>query len=509
MLAGALVLLALQTEPSKDDDLRARLNAAFEAAAGDEFRGAVLVLSGGEPLLAAARGKASEERPITTRTYFDVGSIAKGFTAAAVLVLAGQEKLALEDPIDKHLADVPADKRLITVRHLLEQSSGVPADVRYGVTREESVAAILASPLQHTPGTRHLYSNGNYTLLAALIERVAQVPFEQFVHEHVFTPAGLTDTLFVQEKTFDPARDSRRFTLRQGKLVELGSATYYAWGWGFRGSTGVVTTVEDLGRWCRALAAGKVLDERLLAELWRPGPGNYACGWFAREFSPELRQLGHGGSTPGYRAELEFYPERDLMIAVAGFEDARTDKLMLAMRRELLGGGRPVEAKSDPDLWSNARASLMPLEQGKRVVRSCPDWVVTGPGDGVIWCYVNPPGARPESWLFGLYLRPAAARATLAELERTLSLVDSAPQDERLHELTLVVEESELGTSGWVSFLEEGLTLIGSAPGEKPDRGLVLLQLRRSDGTTPVTFRMARPVAERFVRALRDSVKAL
>jgi CubicO group peptidase (beta-lactamase class C family) len=503
----ALPLLALQSGAGADDELRARLSATFEARAGSEFRGAVLVLSAGQPLLATARGIALGEEPITTQTYFDVGSIAKGFTAAAVLVLVQQEKLELGDSIDEHLEKVPKDKRAITVRHLLEHSSGLPGDVRYGTTREETVEAILSSPLRGTPGTEFSYSNGNYTLLAALVDRVADVPFERFVHEQVFAPAGLEDTLFVQEKGFDPARDSRRVTTRKDKPVELGTATYYAWGWGFRGSTGVVTTIEDLGRWCRALAAGKVLQLPLLAELWRAGPGNYACGWFVRELAPGLRQLEHGGSTPGFRAQLAFYPERDLVIAIAGDESSDIGLLFEALRAESLGLEQPKRASRDElELWCNARASLVPRAGEERRLGGCPDWIVKEPGkDGLIWCYVNPPVAKPESWLFGLYMRSGAARTTLGELERALAAVRGKPSAPDLHELILSVDEAEVESNGWVSFQEAGLELIGAAPGEGPDSGLVLLRLRRANGTFPVTFRLAPAVATRFARALRTA----
>jgi hypothetical protein len=333
------------------------------------------------------------------------------------------------------------------------------------------------------------------------------LPFERFVHESVFAPAGLEDTLFVQEQGFDPARDSDRIATRAGKAVQLGTATYYSWGWGFRGSTGVVTTLEDLGRWCRALAAGKVLGKELLAELWRPGPGGHACGWFVRQIAPQLRQFAHSGSTPGYRTALEFYPERDLVIAVACDEGSMPDKLLEALRAELLGGKRLERVSIDElELWSNARASLMQSAGTELRLAGCPDWVVKASGkDEVIWCFVNPPGADPDSWLFGLYLRPVAAQITLAELEHALAEVQGDPPVADLHELILSVGESEIESSGWVTFLERGLTPVCTATGEGSERGIVLLRLQRTDGTFPATVRMAPGVARRFARALRAS----
>jgi CubicO group peptidase (beta-lactamase class C family) len=166
------------------------------------FHGALLVARGDTVILHKGYGLADQERcvPVTTRTVFDVASIAKSFAAAAVLRLEADGRLRVEAPIGEYLPDVPPDKRAITLHHLLTHTSGLPRDVGLPSRdlspeeRDHMVRAILALPLRSAPGRRHVYSNAGYTLLAAIVERVAGLAFTAVVLEGLLRRGGMTRT---------------------------------------------------------------------------------------------------------------------------------------------------------------------------------------------------------------------------------------------------------------------------------------------------------------------------
>jgi CubicO group peptidase (beta-lactamase class C family) len=168
------------------------------------FAGAVLVARNGEPLLAEGYGLADRERgiPWSPGTVSTVGSITKQFTGAAILALAEDGRLRVEDPITAHFEGVPEDKRAITLHQLLTHSSGVVDLEGYGdwdpIGREEFVERILAQPLAFEPGTDYQYSNAGYSLLGAIVEKLTGGSYESFVRERFFVPLGMFETGYVQ-----------------------------------------------------------------------------------------------------------------------------------------------------------------------------------------------------------------------------------------------------------------------------------------------------------------------
>jgi CubicO group peptidase (beta-lactamase class C family) len=336
-----------QEPPPAGDALPARLRATVAGWNDGRFRGAVLVARGAEVLLADGFGPADPDAPdgarMTARTLFDSGSVSKQFTAAAALRLHVAGVLRLDDPISRHLPGVPADKAKLTLRHLLDHSSGIARWVNFSSAaferRDALVADILAAPLERPIGAEFDYSNLNYFLAAALIERASGRPFERVLEEDVFAPAGLADTGFVEDEDLrDRPLSARVFHVedeRGGPTGEVVNTTVldYSNMWGNKGATGVVTTVLDLHRWDRALAGDALFDAAAKAELFRSGPGGYALGWFVDETLTGARRVQHSGSTRGYTAQLTRLVDDDVVIAVLADEDG--DAPGLANRLEL------------------------------------------------------------------------------------------------------------------------------------------------------------------------------
>ena len=261
---------------SAEDELAAYLDE--QARTG--FSGAVLVRRDGRTLVDRALGLADRERgtEVTTETVFDVGSITKVFTAAAVIRLAEEGRLRLDDRLPRFFATVPRDKRRITVRQLLAHRSGLPEYPGYydltPLSRAAAVRNALSLRLRFRPGTRQAYSNVGYNLLAAIVERASGERFEAAVRRRVFAPAGMERTGFYGESLWRP----EEVAVGYGNRRTTGRNAADAHGpvsWSLQGAGGVASTNGDLARWVDAVRGGKVLraaSVRLLYAL-AVGPG--------------------------------------------------------------------------------------------------------------------------------------------------------------------------------------------------------------------------------------------
>ncbi len=278
------------------------------------FRGAVLAALDGEVVAAVGVGSAdlAGEVPNTPATLFELASASKQFTAAAVLALAQDKKLKLDDPISKHLRGVPRDCAKITVRHLLQHTSGIPRTNSSGGgdDLEPVLPLFLEGGPRHEPGTHFEYWNQGYALLSAIVEKAAREPFVDYSRERLFERAKLKVTRF----TGDPAPEdaavaggrSAKGAPRSALADPYGSFRYQ-----YRGMGGVVTNVWDLWRWDRALKGDEFLKDAAKRELFDPGLEDYALGWYVHR-RPDGRVVQeHGGAVRGFVCQVRRYPKDD------------------------------------------------------------------------------------------------------------------------------------------------------------------------------------------------------
>lgn len=285
------------------------------------FSGAALVAKDGKVIL--ARGYGLAERgfggqsgiPNTASTRFDIGSISKQFTAAAILRLQMQGKLSIDDPVSKFFDEtvvlqIPEESRRITLHQLMTHTSGLHggADLRNVdlYDRDAVVAACLSARTMFAPGASFGYANTNYFVLAAVVERVSGMPFEEAMRELVFAPAGMADTTFCGDESADDVACGHEDVPGQDgeTLGDIGPANLRPFTWGHRGATGVLTTVLDLHRWHEALKADAVLSAEAKKVFFTPVRQQYACGWqVARDENDDrLMMIHHGGTTVGFEA---------------------------------------------------------------------------------------------------------------------------------------------------------------------------------------------------------------
>jgi CubicO group peptidase (beta-lactamase class C family) len=293
------------------------------------FSGSFLVAQRGEVLLHGGYGLADRENgtPMTGETVFDILSITKQFTAAAILKLEEQGRLHTSDPIDRFFDDVPSDKQGITLHHLLTHSSGLIRDGGFDyevMPRDALVRLVLDAEPAWAPGTRYRYSNAGYSLLGAIIEIASGQPYEQYLHEHLFRPAGMLKTGY-RIPTWPPAdlavgyREGRRW----GTPLDQRWAPDGPW-WNLRANGGILSTLGDLYLWHQALESDLVLSAASRAKLFEPhipeGPGSashYGYGWSISETPRGTRLVSHDGGNPYFFATFLRYVDEDVVILLA------------------------------------------------------------------------------------------------------------------------------------------------------------------------------------------------
>lgn len=289
------------------------------------FSGSVLAARDGQVIAAASAGFADIERtnPNTPATFFELASVTKQFTAAAVLQLEQQNKLTLDDPISKHLPGVPANCSAITVRHLLQHTTGIPGSNSQGAgfDLEKVLPAFLRGGPQHPPGTHWEYWNQGYSLAAEIIARASGQSYMKFAREQVFLPAGLRLTRF----TGDTPLDDESVAMGRSAFGAPRSAfahPYGAYGFQYRGMGGAVSSVWELWRWHQALNGDKVLSGESRDKFFAPGLNDYALGWFVRTGPSGRVVQSHGGGVRGFACEVRRYPAHNACVFVLGNRDA-------------------------------------------------------------------------------------------------------------------------------------------------------------------------------------------
>jgi CubicO group peptidase (beta-lactamase class C family) len=281
------------------------------------FCGCLLAARAGAVLLAKSYGlaKAEPPTPLPVDALWDWASVTKQFTSAALLKLESKKKLSLGDPLSKLWNDVPKDKAAITLRQLLDHTSGLdPAPPFEGVdlnSREAAVAAILEPPLKHPPGTAWEYNNAAYFLAAAILERAAGTTFENFVRKELFEPSGMKDAGFIGDGHADHSRVP---------FEERGAGGQFAYGprlsWGYRGAGGALASVFDMLRWDQAMRGDKILSKTARARWYTVGRQDYALGWEVRKATGGTR-VEHGGKVGKHVTYYMRGLDEPIVIAIA------------------------------------------------------------------------------------------------------------------------------------------------------------------------------------------------
>jgi CubicO group peptidase (beta-lactamase class C family) len=282
------------------------------------------VIQNDKTVKTAAYGFANLELrvPAGTDTAFEIGSITKQFTAAGILLLAQRGKLSVEDKISRYLEHTPPAWRDITIRHLLTHTSGLKSytgldgfELRRHLSQAQFIAAIAALPPEFPPGASWKYCNTGFNLLGYIIENVSGVSYWDFMYQNVFQPLGMNATtnrlpaLIIPNRASGYEQTNHVLINRDYDLTDVFSAG------------ALVSTVGDLAKWNAALDSDSLLHASTKAQMWTPTKLNngtatkYGFGWFIDTINGH-RNIGHSGSTSGFSASIQRFPDDQLTVIV-------------------------------------------------------------------------------------------------------------------------------------------------------------------------------------------------
>ncbi len=283
--------------------------------------GTVLVAEGDQLLLNKGYGMAELEWNIPNEpdVKFRLGSLTKQFTATLVLLLQQDGKLNIADPVSKYLPDAPKTWEKITLANLLGHTSGIPnfTDTKeFGVwrmsphTTEEELAFFRDKPLDFEPGSKFAYSNSNFEVLGAVIEKVSGKKYGDLLRERIFDPLGMKDTGLDADELILPKRAEGYMPGPKGPVVARSESMTVPWAAG-----SLYSTTGDLLKWEQGLFGGKVLSADSLKQMTTPGKGDYGLGVFITKKNG-VTVVDHGGGIEGFNTHLAYVPDKKIAIVV-------------------------------------------------------------------------------------------------------------------------------------------------------------------------------------------------
>ena len=298
-----------------------------EVTKGDSPGVAVLVARDGKIVFQGGFGFADLEKktPVTPETKFRIGSISKQFTAAAILKLAEEKKLAVTDPLSKFFPDFPRGGE-VTLHHLLTHTSGIHSytdkpdflgKVSGAIEPGKLIESFKNDAPDFAPGAGFHYSNSAYFLLGEIVAKVSGKPFGDYLRDTFFTPLEMKDTgVFVNSAS--PPGMAKGYSFAEGK-----SGPALDWDMSWAGGAGALySTAGDLFRWNEALFGGRVVNAESFKAATTPVtlPADvdgmkYGCGLVMSEFK-RLRAIGHGGGLNGWSSDLLRLPDQHCTVVV-------------------------------------------------------------------------------------------------------------------------------------------------------------------------------------------------
>jgi CubicO group peptidase (beta-lactamase class C family) len=314
---------------------RARLVAAMDSAAQAHVRNpmvagvSVAVVRGGDTLLMKGYGMANLELSVPTpddaSASYEIGSITKQFTAAAVLKLVEQGKLDLDEDFTTYLPEFDTGMHGVPLRRLLDHTSGIrgytemPGFAQLAakrLPRDTLVSLVEREPFDFEPGTAQIYNNSAFFLLGLIIEHVSGQSYEDFLQEQLFGPLGMTDTYYCSESAIREGK----VTGYDGSPQGLQQKRYLDHTWPFAAGS-LCSSAPDLVHWNQALHGGRVLQPESYTAMTTPMPledgsaTQYAMGLgvFQRNGSTVI---SHGGGINGFLSDGFYMPDDRLVIIV-------------------------------------------------------------------------------------------------------------------------------------------------------------------------------------------------
>ena len=510
-LALLLALLALTSPATAQrwtlpEPVQARVDSVFDFVGRDAPGCALGVVRDGRVAYGKGYGLANLDWgiPITTATVFDIGSVSKQFTATAVALLAADGVLTLDDEVRRWIPEMPDYGKSITLRHLLNHTSGVRdyltllnlAGFDFANVFDEGAGVRLIArqrALNFEPGSEFLYSNSGYLLLAAVVRRASGRSLRDFLEARVFDPLGMAHSSVWDDNAEILAGRATGYAPADGGGWEID----HAWNFQMGGDGQVITSVEDLARWDANFYEPTVGGQALLDRLHTRGILNdgdtiaYALGLTVDRYRG-LRRVQHGGAWAGFRAMLARFPDQRTSIVIeCNRGDANTTAYANAVADAVLEGAFTEEAIAPAGAAAAGPATAAAVApSAERVAR---------------WAGASRQAERPgyvflEAREGGLWLAGGAGVRLTALSDSTFRM----PSGGATYVFASTADGARLTTPGAIRDRispaphPDLAALAGSYASEELDAVFVIaadgdsLSLRRP-GSDPVTLRVGRP----------------
>jgi CubicO group peptidase (beta-lactamase class C family) len=302
------------------------------------------------------------QQPVTSQTVFGLASLTKTFTALCLLTLVDQNKLALEDTLDKFIPDLPASYKKLTIRQLASMTAGVPKEVPQEVKWHNQLSILTRMPLAFEPGTDYVYSNFSYRLLGDVIEKVSGEKYFRYLTNQVLAPLGMNSTGTTDSLSYS-GQVAQAYADNMGKgpvrkvQYKDPEVTY---------SAGMLaSSLDDMLKYVNALMEHRILSKEAYQTYWwtRPNlpsgkPSRWAFGW-ASENDPEFggaRVISMNGGTPGVASTIILLPEqKSAVIALCNLRKPPSYSIARAVARLAFSSGSTNDASATTEV---------PAEQG-------------------------------------------------------------------------------------------------------------------------------------------------
>ena len=393
-----LLLASLATTSSYSqilpDSITKRIDALFKNWDNENSPGCTIGIVRNDTLIyAKGYGMANLEYgvPNTPETICYIASVSKQFTAYSIILLARQGKLKLDDDIHKYLAWFPDLKEKITIRNLLNNTSGIREELQLlgisgtnitDVIRRDHVIKVLGKQrsLDFKPGEQYRYSNSNFTLLAEIVRSVTGQSLRKFSDSAIFKPLGMTHTLFFDDHTEIVKNRSYSYASSDSGRFEKTTLNHSN-----VGSVGLLTNIEDMSKWVMNFynpRAGDKKDIELLTTNGKLNDGEtlrYAAGIFSDKFKG-WRQFSHSGSLNGFRAFISVLPDAKMGFIVLGnltnlnpggkvrdladlfIKDTIQNQIVNKKEKD-----RPSEILKDPSMMQKFLGNYISLQDGEQI----------------------------------------------------------------------------------------------------------------------------------------------
>jgi CubicO group peptidase (beta-lactamase class C family) len=321
-----------------------------------DFHGSILVAKNGKLIHTSEYGYAdfNNKTELNSNSAFQLASVSKQFTAAAVLLLYERNQINLDDTVTKYLPELPYNG--ITIRQLLNHTSGLPMyfwlaehkwEKEIAPTNTEMIAMMgeYDLPLYFRPGRKFDYSNSGYFILAALVEKVSGKSFGAFIETNIFKPLHMSNS-FVYSYGHDSVKNNQLWGYRTYKRkwhMKISGTVND----GIVGDKNIYSTAEDMLRWINALNNGWIISKNTLTQMYAKGETRYGrkvpYGFGFRISNRESgKVIYHDGKWNGFRTSIRQYPERDLVIILLEHSSYRSPSYLInkvdAIVEENFGG---------------------------------------------------------------------------------------------------------------------------------------------------------------------------